>query len=437
MNLMILWLMAAGAVPEVTAGFDLVVQAQIVEAPIAEVTVYSDRARVRRRASRELAAGLHTLGLPDLPGAVHMDTVRVEVQGARVLRVEAIPIERERFSLEQIEGLIERMEKLTDSLARLDGRLAVHQLEATLLSGIRAQPPVAEQERWGKPAAAVLPDAWREVLNFLSRRREAARVELRKLGLERRQTVEELTRVQREVGRHDLGAFTDQKVQVLAIVQAEAAGRVQLTLEYFVPGAAWWPTYDLRYLTARQEVRLAFAGLVQQASGEDWVDAELSLSTAIPGQGIELPELLTWALGEKKEFIPQAVARRAPADQPLFPPPVARQTLHEGERVAKLEVLAQRIAELENLIALDGLAGQDQDGRVALGFLETGRGGGGEAFGRGSADSDRLTATRSHTTVDFADVSVEGGLARPDDKRCLLFKRSARRLSAPPPPLSF
>ncbi|HOX46246.1 MAG TPA: mucoidy inhibitor MuiA family protein [Myxococcota bacterium] len=439
MNLAILWLVAAGAVPDVTAGPDLVVQSVSVEAPIGEVTVYSDRARVRRKASRELSGGIHTLRLPDLPGAVLLDTVRVEVTGARVLRVEAVPIERERFSLEQIEGLMDRMEKLTDALGRLDGRISVHQLELSLLQGIQPQPAAPEADRLGKAPAAILPDAWREVLNFLVKRRDASRAELRKLALERRQTVEELTKVQREVGRHDLGAFTDQKVQVLAILQAEG-GRVQLTLEYFVPGAAWWPTYDLRYLSSKQEVRLAIAGLVQQASGEDWTDVELALSTAIPGQGIELPELLTWALGEKKEFLPRAVAARMPDDVPLFPPPVARATVNESERAAKLEVLQQRISELQGLIAMDG----DQGGAL-LGLIGSGQGGGGAGYGSaaalGSVGSGRgVRSSADKRAYDFADDSVEGELARPDAAYKSMAKEARRmpnkpmaRPAAPPP----
>ena len=33
--------------------------------------------------------------------------------------------------------------------------------------------------------------------------------------------------------------------------------------------------------------------------------AAMLLSTAIPGRGIDAPELLTWTLGERSEFVPQ------------------------------------------------------------------------------------------------------------------------------------
>ncbi|MBM4321394.1 MAG: DUF4140 domain-containing protein, partial [Deltaproteobacteria bacterium] len=77
MNTSLLVLLSLAGVPEVTAGPELAEKATVIDAPIARVTVYSDRARVQRRAAVPLAAGIHALRLPDLPGAVLLDTVRV------------------------------------------------------------------------------------------------------------------------------------------------------------------------------------------------------------------------------------------------------------------------------------------------------------------------------------------------------------------------
>ena len=79
-----------------------------------------------------------------------------------------------------------------------------------------------------------------------------------------------------------------------------------------MPGARWKPAYDLHYASARGQIRVETSAVVEQATGEDWTDAALLLSTAMPGRGIDLPELLTWTLGEKSEFIPQLRPRRAP-----------------------------------------------------------------------------------------------------------------------------
>lgn len=406
MNAFFLVLLAAGGVPDVTAGPELVEQAQLVEAPIEQVTVYSDRARVRRCASRSLAAGNHVLRLPDLPGSVLMDTVRVGCRGAKVIRIEAVPIERERYSIEQVEKLIVELEATTDKLAALDAEVQVHGLELAFLATIAPAAPVAESERVGKPQPPVMPDLWKKALDFLQARRDRVRKVLRDKAIERRKLVEELEKVQREVGRHDLGAFTDRKIQVLAIVQAKAAASARLELEYFVPGAAWWPSYDLNFDSGSRTVSLRTAGLVQQATGEDWKEVALELSTAIPGQGIELPELLTWALGEKREFVPHAVAARWPAQPPRFALPSPQPTAFEAERQARLQLIQQRLGELQNLISMSSA---DLSRRSSLGYLEGADIGG---VGRGVGAAGYGTMSRS-----ASEGKKRAGRYRPRPKR--------------------
>src|SRR5262245_33210861 len=73
----------APRVAEVVVGPATLEAAPRVAAPIAEVTVYSDRARVRRHASVTVAAGASLMRFPELPGAVFADTIRLAASGAR------------------------------------------------------------------------------------------------------------------------------------------------------------------------------------------------------------------------------------------------------------------------------------------------------------------------------------------------------------------
>jgi hypothetical protein len=348
----ILSLILAAAVPDVTAGPALAEEATIVEAPIGEVTVYSDRARMRRRAKVKLKAGIHPVRLPDLPGAVMLNTVRVECRKARVLRVETVPVERERFSIDQVEEHITKLEALTDKLAALDRTSGVYHLELSFLTSVTPKMPVDESKRVGKKLPPVLVSVWKKVLDYLDERKTACRKSLGELMIKRRILAEQFKKTQREVQRHNLGAFTDRKIQVVAILQAKQAGQAALELEYFVPGASWKPAYNIYFDADRGRVTLKTAGMVRQATGEDWNDVKLSLSTAIPGHGIHLPELLTWALGEKREFIPRPRAARMPKVAPRFPPPQPQPTSWEAERSAKLQVIQQRMSELQGILGM-------------------------------------------------------------------------------------
>jgi hypothetical protein len=146
------------------------------------------------------------------------------------------------------------------------------------------------------------------------------------------------------VAKLNRGGFSERLVQVLAVVDAGAAAGADLQLEYFVPGASWKPAYDLHFAPARGQARLETAAVVQQATGENWEQVALSFSTAIPGRGIDLPELLTWTLGERSEFVPHPRPRQPPpseAGPALLPPPPPPA---EAARAVDAEIVRERLA---------------------------------------------------------------------------------------------
>ncbi|OYU73274.1 MAG: hypothetical protein CFE45_37780, partial [Burkholderiales bacterium PBB5] len=79
-------------------------------------------------------------------------------------------------------------------------------------------------------------------------------------------------------------------------LNATAAGRLDLTLSYIVPGASWTPAYDARVATADRVVELGYFGIVRQNTGEDWRDVALTLSTARPALGGGPAPLTPWTL---------------------------------------------------------------------------------------------------------------------------------------------
>src|SRR6185295_16228424 len=66
-------------------------------------------------------------------------------------------------------------------------------------------------------------------------------------------------------------------------------------------------------------------------------------STATPGRGIDLPELLTWTLGERSEFVPKLRPRRPPQVEPLLPMPAAVSAASEAHAIAS-ELVRERLA---------------------------------------------------------------------------------------------
>jgi hypothetical protein len=306
-------------VPGVAWTANLAAAAPVVETRVAEVTVFSDRARIRRRGHAAApggggaAGGARMVRFASLPGAVLLDTVRVSATGGRVLRVEATPIERERSTLAQARKLRDQLDDVGDRLRALDDRQATDEWEVGFLRGLAPAPLVPEDKREGRKSPAGDADSWWRALDFFGERTRAASGRLLQIDGERRRLTAERDRLTADRQAFERAGASERVVDVLAIVDGGAAASgVNLELEYFIPGARWTPAYDLHFASGRGEVRLETAAVVEQTTGEDWSDVALLLSTAMPGRGIQMPERLAWTLGERSEFVP--TLRRARED---------------------------------------------------------------------------------------------------------------------------
>jgi hypothetical protein len=344
-------------------------------------------------------AGVSSFRLPDLPGGVLLDTVRVSAKGARVIRAEASPVERELVSIDQVKGSIEELEKVADQIRELEQQLALERRELERIESIHPAPPVEEKDRDGRKPLQVSTDSWFEAIQFLTGRDVAARARIQKAELEKSKLEERRNELAREIESKNLGAFTDVRVEVFVALDSPAAKRLELELEYFIAGARWKPAYDLRF-DGDGKLLVETVAMVQQATGEDWFDVALLLSTAIPGQGIDLPELLTWTLGESRDFLPQARRATAPPQEQRFAPPQPRPTRAEERRRIEIELLRSRFA---------------------------------QATGRAPATvkDEENVAYRKKNVVSFDDVTIEGELAQPEGSYLLERKPAEPRAPAP------
>ncbi|HBP23752.1 MAG TPA: hypothetical protein DEA08_38985, partial [Planctomycetes bacterium] len=111
---------------------------------------------------------------------------------------------------------------------------------------------------------------------------------------------------QLEVQERDLSALAVQERQGVpsdarqrqVTLRLAGGGPVEaLSLVYVVQAARWWPAYEARIEAGGQRARWALQAFVAQATGEDWREVELALSTADLVSDACLPELRSLRLG--------------------------------------------------------------------------------------------------------------------------------------------
>jgi uncharacterized protein (TIGR02231 family) len=297
---------------------------------VSAATVYPDGATVTREAEFSAPAGQHELILTDLPRGTPLESVRVALDGARLggvrTREDDLPPRdaQESNALRLARAEVERLEEaLRAGRAQVaDIRLEADAARARLrfLDGIaRAGGRAAQQPAALSDLVAMI---GRETLEA---RRAEAGAERRAEAAERAlgELVEELSRARQAL---DALVPETQARTLLAIgLTAGAATQGRLSITYTVPQAGWQPLYDLHLDRDAGRVRIERGAYLHQATGENWRDIALTLSTRRPtGQG-EPGELHPWIarLDDPGEIRPMLKGRAGAALTEMAAPAAA------------------------------------------------------------------------------------------------------------------
>ena len=293
-----------------------------VDAPVTDVTVFSDRARVTRTATVELA-GTRAVELPPLPDTVEADTLKVEVRGGTLVRVDIAPLRPEQMPADDARALLEQIAKLDDRIQLVTQQAQTYRTEASALQQIA---PTVPQPELLRAPPRMETAGWATAMDFIGVRELKAQAaargldeQLKTLGRQRQKLA-----LQAQLAG---GAVRHGGWKVVATISGQ--GRATVRVTYLAGPARWIPTYDLQLQPSTGKVRVAFSAQVSQETTEDWTDARLTLSTAIPDRAVKMPELASWKIGERDRFIPTPRAA-APIVQPVPPPEPPLPTVDEA-----------------------------------------------------------------------------------------------------------
>lgn len=328
----LLTLLAVASAPPEPAGAAATLPLLVAAASkVDRVIVYSDQARVFRRAKVELRGGAAKVHLGGLPDAALRDTVRVTCSGAEVLGVEVSWSREQLVRQQQAKQLLERLEQLQDRARTLDDEREVLEGEIAIVDALRlGRLPAPERRGF---AIGLFAGAWRQILSWSEARIARARARLAQIAETRHQLSRDLHGAQVDAKGFDLQRVTEPSWNVVAALKG--AGQQTITVSYLVRGPRWIPSYDLRYDAESRTVEAAYYALVRQSTGEDWDKAQLRFSTSQPTALLAVPELPTWTLGRKRDFMPTPRPRADPAPQRWEPDPAA----------VPLDPLVQRLRE--------------------------------------------------------------------------------------------
>ena len=260
-----------------------------IEAPVCEVTLFEDRARVRRRATVKLSQGSLVLGIADVSPVLSDKSLNAAFMDNKDMNP-GLSVRREMTSDDEHEDKIRKVEESIkdleeQSITQSDLLQSVENRTANLkrileISFSEIPADIAGGRLLGDDRKLSLEDLDRQ-LSSLS---------LEKVGIECR--IEELNESLEDLrNQHEILKTPSVKyvASVLIETHVPSGGRYELVVDYLVPCACWRPRH--RATLDEGLLQMETEAVVWQNSGEDWKDVKLSFSTHRPSLGLTPPVL--------------------------------------------------------------------------------------------------------------------------------------------------
>jgi uncharacterized protein (TIGR02231 family) len=239
-----------------------------------EVTVYPRTAAVTRRGEVNLPAGEHRLIVRGLPDPVDPGSLRLSA-GSRAVRLGGVELERvvaTDFVNDVESALAAKLLALEDQRAAVQDDIPTAETQLKLIESLAGPPADGD----GTPRSDTVELAG--TLAAMASGAADARAKIRAAKITIRGLDGQIAAAKAELDK--VRTAKKSTTAVRATVVASTAVTTPISVEYRVDDAGWVWLYEARLDTQSKSLAFARQASISQGSGEDWPDAQISVTTA-------------------------------------------------------------------------------------------------------------------------------------------------------------
>eukprot|EP00239_Pterosperma_sp_CCMP1384_P012564 CAMPEP_0197863176 /NCGR_PEP_ID=MMETSP1438-20131217/40459_1 /TAXON_ID=1461541 /ORGANISM="Pterosperma sp., Strain CCMP1384" /LENGTH=682 /DNA_ID=CAMNT_0043480985 /DNA_START=313 /DNA_END=2361 /DNA_ORIENTATION=+ len=281
---------------------------------VSDVVVYRDSAEVSRYADVALEAGTSEVTVWGITASMMANTVRVSGTGAATIlevreartAMDVDEVANRTAEAEGCEHLMKQEQIKHDALIKKNNAKASQiNEERNLIFAFVKRALMSEVEGLSESMKAIKSAGWESLDDILSYRRqkiESLDTQLADLEVSSEESKDRLVKMKTECKTKRSQINVDPKhrntFQVTVLLEAAESTTAQMQLSYATYGASWNAIYECRATTHDSntdgepaDVALTYQAEVSQSTGEDWLSANIKLSTMQPTVGGEIPSL--------------------------------------------------------------------------------------------------------------------------------------------------
>lgn len=274
---------------------------------IDSVVLYTQGAAVTRVVRSPLKQGIWNVRITGLPVGVDANSLQASLakqadagSGGPPPVAKLMGVEYQETPLSDFGGtpegvaLAKRLRDLQRTMEYLKQDDALLEAQGKLLDLVGFRPTATAPSANPGATQDLNLDAVQKQLLFVAERRAAITLARRELVLKFQETQRQAQKVQQELDARGGADHTARSAVVTLAVPEDTTLALHVT--YIVANAGWSPTYNVRAAGDRSSVQIEYDAVIRQATGEDWKDVMVSLSTAQPGRSSEPPPVTPWFL---------------------------------------------------------------------------------------------------------------------------------------------
>ncbi|KAK0414114.1 hypothetical protein QR680_007152 [Steinernema hermaphroditum] len=276
--------------------------------PIQSVTVFNDRAQIKRELKTNLPVGTHEIVIENLANTIDGDSIRVDGTGAAQIHEVKFKNEhvvREDIDSPDVQKLVNEKKDLEKEMAHVQDKKDLLKRQLDTLNSMAGK--IGSSDK-----TFVFDESTEENMNkffsFYDKRAVDLKQEMREADEPIDKLKKQIEKLNNQIDQLRNGANFSRNILVTVNVAEE--GDLTFVITYQVYSARWSPSYDIRVVTAESAkdktvLKMDYFALIEQTTGEEWTDTKILLSTAQPCLGGNVPELGTLNASFYKAPVPE------------------------------------------------------------------------------------------------------------------------------------
>lgn len=269
---------------------------------VTDVTVFPSSAYVKKESTFSLTKGEHTLSVPDLTPDLISDSLQIKLSKSGNVKISDIKIEQTYLQKSGYDKTDKLQARLEQTLSAIKSKNDAISLIVSSNDFLKNTSPFSQNQKISeselKDHAAFLEKTLAENFHRIAK----IETDLRELQKEKASIEKELNALK----------TPDQAKHLLITLSASADIENQsLELTYIVNHAGWKPLYVVDIRSASGKAEWSTFASISQASGEDWTNAVIAISTTKPFSSAAPGPLGGWYIDLYRPPLVQSYAKSA------------------------------------------------------------------------------------------------------------------------------